>query len=193
VDAKSGQHRVYASGLRNPNGLAWNGGRLWTVVNERDELGNDLVPDYLTAVEDGAFYGWPWSYFGQHVDERVQPQRPDMVAKARVPDYALGAHVAPLGLAIGDSQALGGKFGTGAFIGNHGSWNRKPPSGYKVVFVSFVDGKPQGLPRDVLTGFLSEDGKALGRPVGVALDQRGGLLVADDVGNAVWRVAAPGG
>jgi glucose/arabinose dehydrogenase len=193
VDAKTGQHRVYASGLRNPNGLAWHGGRLWTVVNERDELGNDLVPDYLTAVEDGAFYGWPWGYFGQHVDERVQPPRPDMVAKARVPDYALGAHVAPLGLAIGDSQALGGKFGTGAFIGNHGSWNRKPPSGYKVVFVSFVDGKPQGLPRDVLTGFLSEDGKALGRPVGVALDQRGGLLVADDVGNAVWRVAAPGG
>ncbi|RCW63784.1 PQQ-dependent sugar dehydrogenase [Pseudorhodoferax soli] len=195
VDAETGQHRVYASGLRNPNGMAWEpgSGKLWTVVNERDELGNDLVPDYLTAVEEGAFYGWPWSYFGQHVDERVTPARPEMVAKARVPDYALGAHVAPLGLAMGDSKVLGGKFGTGAFIGNHGSWNRKPPSGYKVVFVSFVDGKPQGLPRDVLTGFLTEDGKALGRPVGVALDQRGGLLVADDVGNAVWRVGAPGG
>ncbi|WP_326535269.1 PQQ-dependent sugar dehydrogenase [Pseudorhodoferax sp.] len=194
VDAQTGQHRVFASGLRNPNGLAWEpgSGRLWTVVNERDELGNDLVPDYLTAVEDGAFYGWPWSYFGQHVDERVQPARPDMVAKARVPDYALGAHVAPLGLVIADSSAMAGKFGAGAFIGNHGSWNRKPPSGYKVVFVPFVDGRPQGLPRDVLTGFLSPEGKALGRPVGVALDARGALLVADDVGNAVWRVAPAG-
>jgi glucose/arabinose dehydrogenase len=195
VDAQSGQHRVYASGLRNPNGMAWEpgSGKLWTVVNERDELGNDLVPDYLTAVEEGAFYGWPWSYFGQNVDERVQPQKPDMVAKARMPDYALGAHVAPLGLAIADSSAMAGKFGAGAFIGNHGSWNRKPPSGYKVVFVSFVNGQPQGLPRDVLTGFLSEDGKALGRPVGVALDKSGALLVADDVGNAVWRVAPVGG
>ncbi|KQP44275.1 sorbosone dehydrogenase [Pseudorhodoferax sp. Leaf274] len=194
VDARTGQHRVFASGLRNPNGLAWEpgSGKLWTVVNERDELGNDLVPDYLTSVEDGAFYGWPWSYFGQHVDERVQPPRPDMVAKAKAPDYAIGAHVAPLGLAMADKTALAGNFGTGAFIGNHGSWNRKPPSGYKVVFVSFVDGRPQGLPRDVLTGFLSADGKALGRPVGVALDQRGGLLVADDVGNAVWRVGATG-
>ncbi len=192
VDTQTGQHRVYASGLRNPNGLAWERttGKLWTVVNERDELGNDLVPDYLTSVDEGAFYGWPWSYFGQNVDERVKPPRPEMVAKAKSPDYALGAHVAPLGLAMGDGQALDGKLGAGAFIGNHGSWNRKPPSGYKVVFVPFMDGKPQGLPRDVLTGFLSDDGKALGRPVGVALDARGGLLVADDVGNAVWRVRA---
>lgn len=194
VDLRTGRHRVYASGLRNPNGLAWEprSGKLWTVVNERDELGNDLVPDYLTAVEDGAFYGWPWSYFGPHVDARVKPPRPDMVAKARVPDYALGAHVAPLGLAMADGQALGGRFGAGAFIGNHGSWNRKPPSGYKVVFVAFQDGRPQGLPRDVLTGFLNDRGEAQGRPVGVALDGRGGLLVADDVGNAIWRVAAAG-
>ena len=195
VDVQTGQHRIYASGLRNPNGLAWEpgSGKLWTVVNERDELGNDLVPDYLTAVQDGAFYGWPWSYFGQHVDARVKPPRPDMVAQAKVPDYALGAHVAPLGLAIADNQALGGRFGAGAYIGNHGSWNRKPPSGYKVVFVAFLNGRPQGPPRDVLTGFLNEDGEALGRPVGVALDGRGALLVADDVGNAIWRVAAAGG
>lgn len=192
VDTQTGQHRIYASGLRNPNGLAWEPqtGKLWTVVNERDELGNDLVPDYLTSVQEGAFYGWPWSYFGQHVDERVKPPRPDMVAKAKEPDYALGAHVAPLGLAMSDGNAMGSNYGPGAFIGNHGSWNRKPPSGYKVVFVPFQAGRPQGLPRDVLTGFLDAEGNALGRPVGVALDTRGGLLVADDVGNAVWRVAA---
>ena len=181
VDTASGRHRVLASGLRNPNGLAWepHSRVLWTVVNERDEIGSDLVPDYLTAVREDAFYGWPYSYFGQHVDERVQPPRPDLVAKAIKPDYALGTHVAPLGLAFSED---------GAFIGQHGSWNRKPPSGYNVVFVPFKDGRPSGMPVDVLTGFVSPDGKAYGRPVGVALDRRGGLLVADDVGNAVWRV-----
>jgi glucose/arabinose dehydrogenase len=191
VDVKTGTHRIFASGLRNPNGLAWETqtGKLWTVVNERDELGNDLVPDYLTSVEDGAFYGWPWSYYGSHVDERVKPQRPEMVAKAKVPDYALGSHVAPLGLALSDGSAMSGRYGAGAFIGQHGSWNRKPPSGYKVVFVPFANGRPAGMPQDVLTGFLSEDGDANGRPVGVAFDAKGGLLVADDVGNAVWRVA----
>ena len=165
------------------------GSKLWTVVNERDELGNDLVPDYLTSVEDGAFYGWPWSYFGGNVDERVKPPRPDMVAKAKKPDYALGSHVAPLGLAMSDGKMLGGKYGAGAFIGNHGSWNRKPPAGYKVVFVPFLNGQPVGVPQDVLTGFLSPEGDARGRPVGVAFDARGALLVADDVGNAIWRVA----
>ena len=181
VDTASGRHRVLASGLRNPNGLAWepHSRVLWTVVNERDEIGSDLVPDYLTAVREDAFYGWPYSYFGQHVDERVQPPRPDLVAKAIKPDYALGTHVAPLGLAFSED---------GAFIGQHGSWNRKPRSGYNVVFVPFVNGKPSGAPVDVLTGFVSPEGKAYGRPVGVALDRRGGLLVADDVGNAVWRV-----
>ena len=181
VDTASGRHRVLASGLRNPNGLAWEPRSrvLWTVVNERDEIGSDLVPDYLTAVREDAFYGWPYSYFGQHVDERVQPPRPDLVAKAIKPDYALGTHVAPLGLAFSED---------GAFIGQHGSWNRKPPSGYNVVFVPFKDGRPSGMPVDVLTGFVSPEGKAYGRPVGVALDRRGGLLVADDVGNAVWRV-----
>ena len=192
VDTATGQHRIFASGLRNPNGLAWepDSRRLWTVVNERDELGNDLVPDYLTSVEDGAFYGWPWSYYGQHVDERVQPPRPDMVEKARRPDYALGSHVAPLGLALSDGKQFAGVFGPGAFIGHHGSWNRKPPSGYKVVFVPFMNGLPSGVPRDVLTGFLNDAGEAMGRPVGVAFDGRGALLVADDVGNAVWRVAS---
>ncbi len=195
VDTKSGAHRVFASGLRNPNGLAWEPGtgRLWTVVNERDELGNDLVPDYLTAVEDGAFYGWPWSYYGQHVDTRVQPQRPEMVAKARKPDYALGSHVAPLGLAMGDGKVLGGRMGPGAFVGNHGSWNRKPPSGYDVVFIPFTNGQPTGAPQKLLTGFLTASGEARGRPVGVAFDARGALLVADDVGNIVWRVAPSGG
>ena len=183
VDAKSGAYRIFASGLRNPNGLAWepNTGALWTVVNERDELGSDLVPDYLTSVRDGAFYGWPYSYFGQHVDKRVQPPRPDLVAKAIKPDYALGNHVAPLGLAMS---------GEGAFVGQHGSWNRRPPSGYNVVFIRFADGKPIGAPHEILGGFLSPEGNAYGRPVGVAIDERGGLLVADDVGNTVWRVTA---
>lgn len=194
VDRASGSHRVFASGLRNPNGLGWapGSGALWTVVNERDEIGSDLVPDYLTSVKDGAFYGWPYSYYGQHVDERVQPPRPDLVAKAVVPDYALGSHVAPLGLAFSGPQVGAGlpqQLASGAFVGLHGSWNRKPRSGYKVVFVPFEGGQPKGQPLDVLTGFVSPDGDAWGRPVGVALDARGGLLVADDVGNAIWRVA----
>jgi glucose/arabinose dehydrogenase len=192
VDIASGQKRVYASGLRNPNGLDWEPetGRLWTVVNERDELGSDLVPDYLTSVADGAFYGWPYSYFGKHVDERVQPARPDLVAKAVPPDFALGAHVAPLGLAFVEGEALGPRFRQGAFIGQHGSWNRNPRSGYNVVFVPYAGGKPAGLPIEVLGGFVNDKGEAQGRPVGVAIDRRGALLVADDVGNVVWRVTA---
>jgi glucose/arabinose dehydrogenase len=175
--------------MRNPVGLDWQPqtGALWAVVNERDELGSDLVPDYLTSVREGAFYGWPWSYWGSHVDARVQPPRPDMVARSRTPDYALGNHVAPLGLVFADGRLP--PFAQGAFVGEHGSWNRRPHSGYKVVFVPFADGRPAGPPRDVLTGFLSPDGKAYGRPVGVALDRAGALLVADDVGNTVWRVA----
>jgi glucose/arabinose dehydrogenase len=183
VDPKAGSHRIFASGLRNPNGLAWEPktGALWTVVNERDELGNDLVPDYLTAVRDGAFYGWPYSYYGPNVDKRVEPQRPDLVAKAIKPDYSLGSHVAALGLAMTPD---------GAYVGQHGSWNRRPLSGYNVVFIPFKDGKPSAKPPvEVLTGFLSPEGDAYGRPVGVALDRRGGLLVADDVGNVVWRIA----
>jgi glucose/arabinose dehydrogenase len=192
IDLRSGAKRLFASGIRNPNGLAWEPktGVLWTVANERDELGNDLVPDYLTSVADGGFYGWPYSYYGTHVDERVKPPRPDLVAKAIKPDYALGSHVAALGLAAGPAAALPASFADGMFIGEHGSWNRKPPSGYKVVFVPFADGKPSGLPVDVLTGFLSAQGDALGRPVGVAVDRRGALLVADDVGNVVWRTTA---
>jgi glucose/arabinose dehydrogenase len=158
------------------------------VANERDELGSDLVPDYLTSVRDQGFYGWPYSYYGQHVDTRVKPPRPDLVATALVPDYALGPHTASLGLAFSDAGTL--PFGRGMFIGQHGSWNRKPHSGYKVVFVPFEGAKPSGEAKDVLAGFLSEDGKALGRPVGVAVDTRGGLLVADDVGNVIWRVTA---
>jgi glucose/arabinose dehydrogenase len=194
VDIATGSHRLFATGLRNPNGLAWEpaSGRLWTVANERDELGNDLVPDYLTSVRDGGFYGWPYSYFGQHVDTRVSPQRPDLVAHAIAPDYALGGHVAALGLVAAKGNTLGQAFANGMFIGEHGSWNRKPHSGYKVVFVPFKNSQPEGAPVDVLTGFLSEDGKAYGRPVGVALDHQGALLVADDVGNVVWHVTAGG-
>jgi len=190
VDRASGTKRLFATGLRNPNGMGWEpqSGVLWTVVNERDELGSDLVPDYLTSVRDGAFYGWPWSYYGKNVDTRVEPPRPDMVAQAVVPDYALGTHVAPLGMAFSDAR-MPAPLDSGAFIGEHGSWNRKPLSGYKVVFVPFAAGKPSGKPMDVLTGFVNADGKAYGRPVGVALDSKGGLLVADDVGNVVWRVA----
>jgi glucose/arabinose dehydrogenase len=190
IDTKTGAKRVFASGMRNPNGLAWEPrtGKLWTVVNERDELGPDLVPDYLTSVAAGGFYGWPYSYYGAHVDERVSPPRPDLVAKAIRPDYALGNHVAPLGLAYSDGGALGGALGSGAFVGEHGSWNRNPKSGYAVVFVPFTDGRPAALPRSVLTGFLDAQGKARGRPVGVAIDNRGALLVADDVGNVIWRV-----
>nr|WP_296015138.1 sorbosone dehydrogenase family protein [uncultured Acidovorax sp.] len=189
VDLASGAKRLFATGLRNPNGLGWepHTKALWTVVNERDELGNDLVPDYLTSVKDGAFYGWPWSYWGQHVDTRVKPPNPDMVARAIAPDYGLGAHVAPLGLAFADAR-MPANYTSGAFIGQHGSWNRKELTGYNVVFVPFVDGRPAGPPVPFLTGFLSSEGKAYGRPVGVALHGSGGLLVADDVGNAVWLV-----
>jgi glucose/arabinose dehydrogenase len=195
IDRSSGSERVFASGLRNPNGMAWAGdGTLWTVANERDELGSDLVPDYLTSVRDGAFYGWPYSYYGQHVDDRVQPQRPELVAKAVPPDYALGAHTASLGLVSSAGSTLPAPFnGEGMFVGQHGSWNRKPHSGYKVIFVPFdASGRPAGEPIDVLTGFLTGDGDAKGRPVGVAIDKTGALLVADDVGNTVWRVSAPG-
>jgi glucose/arabinose dehydrogenase len=192
VDPKAGTKRLFASGLRNPNGLAWEPqtGALWTVVNERDELGSDLVPDYLTSVVDGGFYGWPYSYYGQHVDARVQPPRPDLVAKAIKPDYALGAHVAPLGLATAEGTALPPRFANGMFVGLHGSWNRRPLSGYAVTFVPFADGKPSGMPLEVLTGFVNGSGDAHGRPVGVAIDKRGALLVADDVGNSVWHVSS---
>jgi glucose/arabinose dehydrogenase len=190
VERASGRSRVFASGLRNPNGLAWepHTGALWTTVNERDELGSDLVPDYMTAVKDGGFYGWPYSYYGQHVDSRVEPPRPDLVARALVPDYALGPHTASLGLAIYDKKLLPPQYAGGAFVGQHGSWNRKPRSGYKVIFVPFANGKPAGPPQDILTGFLSPQGDAYGRPVGVAVDQAGAVLVADDVGNTVWRI-----
>lgn len=192
VDRESGQHRLFATGLRNPNGLAWEpaSGALWTAVNERDEIGSDLVPDYITSVKDGAFYGWPFSYYGQHVDVRVKPQNLDLVAKAIAPDYAVGPHTASLGLTFADGSKLPAPFTEGAFIGQHGSWNRKPHSGYKVIFVPFSAGKPNGAPIDVLSGFLNADEKAMGRPVGVVIDQQGGLLVADDVGNKIWRVSA---
>jgi glucose/arabinose dehydrogenase len=180
IDLQKKAQRIFASGLRNPNGLAWENGRLWTVVNERDELGSDLVPDYLTSVADGGFYGWPYSYYGANVDKRAQPERPDLVGKAIKPDYALGSHVAPLGLAM---------TGEGAYVGQHGSWNRRPLSGYNVVFIPFRDGKPSGVPVEVLAGFLSPEGDAYGRPVGVAVDGKGNLLVADDVGNVIWRLA----
>jgi glucose/arabinose dehydrogenase len=214
IDPSTGAHRVLASGLRNPVGLAWarttgkpllrfaqgdttagrsapGGDALWVAVNERDELGSDLVPDYMTSVQDGAFYGWPYSYFGQHVDARVKPQRPDLVARAVVPDYALGPQTASLGLASSEGAALGSGFAEGMFVGQHGSWNRKPASGYRVIFVPFANGAPAGAAVDVLTGFLGERGDGFGRPVGLAIDRRGALLVADDVGNTVWRVTSP--
>ena len=192
IDPQTGATHVFASGLRNPNGLAWEKqtGALWTTVNERDELGNNLVPDYMTSVKEGAFYGWPFSYYGQHVDDRVKPQKPDMVAKAIMPDYALGNHTASLGLAFYDAALLPDHYKGGAFIGQHGSWNRKPRSGYKVVFVPFANGKPSAMPEDVLTGFLDNDGNAQGRPVGVAIAKDGALLVDDDVGNIIWRVTS---
>ena len=192
VDRATGTKRLFATGLRNPNGMGWEpeSKLLWTVANERDELGNDLVPDYLTSVKDGGFYGWPWSYFGQNVDVRVVPVRVDMVTKAIAPDYGLGSHVAALGLAFSDSR-MPANYASGAFIGEHGSWNRNPRSGYKVVFVPFAGGRPASEPIDFLTGFLSDKGEAYGRPVGVALDAKGALLVADDVGNVIWRVAPP--
>jgi glucose/arabinose dehydrogenase len=197
IDPSSGQHRIYAYGLRNPNGLAWvaDTGKLWAVVNERDELGSDLVPDYMTSLVEGGFYGFPYSYYGAHLDERVKEQRPDLVAKALVPDYALGPHTASLGLVFNAGQAgrMSGPFSQGMFVGQHGSWNRKPRSGYQVLFVPFQAGKPAGMPMAVLTGFIDEKGNASGRPVGVALDKRGALLVADDVGNTVWRVSPADG
>ena len=191
VDVKTGSHREFATGLRNPVGMAWepDSGALWTSVNERDELGNDLVPDYMTSVKDGGFYGWPYSYFGKHLDRRVTPERPELVATALIPDYALGSHTASLGLAASKGTTLPSRFQNGMFVGQHGSWNRKPRSGYKVIFVPFASGKPAGDPIDVLTGFVSEEGNAMGRPVGVAIDKRGALLVADDVGNVIWRVS----
>jgi glucose/arabinose dehydrogenase len=191
VDPRTGEHRVFASGLRNPNGMGWSpGGVLWTAVNERDELSGDLVPDYMTSVKDGAFYGWPYSYFGQHLDYRVTPQNPALVARAITPDYALGTHTASLGLAFAQGARLGTNFSSGVFIGQHGSWNRKPFSGYRVVFIPFAGEKPSGQPVNVLTGFLTANGEARGRPVGVAVDKRGALLVADDTGNVIWRVTA---
>ncbi|WOI53905.1 sorbosone dehydrogenase family protein [Parvularcula sp. LCG005] len=191
VDAQTGEKRLFATGLRNPNGMDWNpdNQKLWTVVNERDELGDNLVPDYATSVEDGAFYGWPWSYYGDNVDRRVKPPRPDMVERAIAPDYALGSHTASLGLTFVRDEALTPKLSNGMFIGQHGSWNREPRSGYKVVFVPFADGMPSGNPVDVLTGFLDED-KARGRPVDVDITDDGTLLVSDDVGNTIWRVSA---
>lgn len=190
VDPQTKALRLFASGLRNPNGLAWqpDSGELWTTVNERDQTGSDLVPDYMTSVQDGGFYGWPYSYFGQHVDERAEPSRPDMVAKAIVPDYALGAHTSSMGLAFYEGALLPERYRHGAFIGQHGSWNRNPRSGYKVVFVPFNNGKPDGAAEDILTGFLSASEEAMGRPVGVAVDKAGALLVADDVGDIIWRV-----
>jgi len=195
IDARSGAREVYASGLRNPNGLVWEPatGVLWTVVNERDELGSDLVPDFLTSVRKGGFYGWPYSYYGQIVDERVAPQRPDLVAKAIKPDYALGPHTASLGLSLSEGTALPRRFQGGMFIGQHGSWNREPLSGYRVIFVPFHGGKPSGAPIDLLTGFVDDNGNAKGRPVGVVVDKQGGVLVADDVGNVIWRVSESAG
>jgi glucose/arabinose dehydrogenase len=190
IARQTGAHRIFASGLRNPNGLAWEPvtGALWTAVNERDELGSDLVPDYMTSVREGGFYGWPYSYYGQHVDTRVKPPRPDLVASAIVPDYALGAHTASLGLALYQGTLLPSLYHGGAFVGQHGSWNRNPQSGFKVIFIPFAKGRPAGPPQDILTGFLNNDGHARGRPVGVAFDRIGALLVADDVGNRIWRV-----
>lgn len=190
IDLATKSSRLFASGLRNPNGLSWQpeSGALWVAVNERDEIGSDLVPDYMTSVKDGGFYGWPYSYFGQTVDSRPQPPRPDLVEQAIVPDYALGAHTASLGLTFNTGELFGPDWRNGAFVGQHGSWNRKPRSGYKVIFVPFAGGMPNGAPRDVLTGFIGPDDTARGRPVGVAIDRAGALLVADDVGNAVWRV-----
>lgn len=195
VDPRTGAHRVFASGMRNPNGLVWQpeSGALWAAVNERDEIGGDLVPDYITSVRDGAFYGWPYSYYGQTVDDRVKPQRPELVSRAVKPDFAVGPHTASIGLAWSGGTSLGPQFAHGMFVGQHGSWNRSPRSGYKVIFVPFDGSMPSGTPVDVLTGFVDPHDKALGRPVGVVLDHSGALLVADDVGNAVWRVtAAPG-
>lgn len=190
IDRQSGEHRIFAHGLRNPVGMAWvpSTAELWTSVNERDELGGDLVPDYMTAVEDGGFYGWPFSYFGQHLDQRVEAESPALLAETIVPDYALGPHTSSMGLAYTNDDDSLQHFGSGMFVGQHGSWNREPRSGYKVIHVPFNNGRPSGMPEDVLTGFVNENGDAMGRPVGVAIDEQGDLLVADDVGNTVWRV-----
>ena len=192
VDRATGAFRVFASGLRNPNSMQWEpqSGKMWAVVNERDELGPDLVPDYMTSVKDGGFYGWPYSYYGQHVDPRVKPQRPDLVAKAIKPDYALSSHVAPLGLVFYTGSNLPAEYKGGAFVGEHGSWDRTPLNGYKVIWVPFTDGHPSGKPKDVVTGFLDAHDNARGRPVGLAVDSSGALLIADDLGNTVWRVTA---
>jgi hypothetical protein len=195
IDRATGAHRLYATGLRNPNGLQFEPTThvLWAVINERDELGPDLVPDYLTSVKDGAFYGWPYSYYGQHLDPRVMPQRPDLVAKAIPPDYALSSHVAPLGLVFYTGTNLPAAYRGGAFVGEHGSWDRPVLNGYKVVYIPFANGRPSGMAEDVVTGFLSPDDQARGRPVGLAVDAQGGLLIADDAGNTVWRVTGAGG
>jgi glucose/arabinose dehydrogenase len=191
IDPATGAYQVFATGLRNPVGIDFEpaSGALWVAVNERDELGSDLVPDYITSVRRGGFYGWPYSYYGRHVDDRVKPQRPDLVARAIPPEHALGPHTASLGLTFARGAALGPAYAEGAFVGQHGSWNRNPESGYRVIFVPFANGRPAGPPREVLAGFLNKKG-AMGRPVGVAIDRRGALLVADDVGNTVWRVTA---
>ncbi len=193
VDAKTGQHRIFAGGLRNPNGMAWEptSKALWTVVNERDEIGSDLVPDYLTSVQFGGFYGWPWNYWGDNVDVRVKDPKPDALETVTRPDYGLGSHTASLGLTFAAGAKLSPQLAQGAFIGQHGSWNRNPRSGYKVIFVPFAGGRPAGKPIDILTGFLDQDGQAQGRPVGVTIDKAGALLVADDVGDKIWRVSAP--
>jgi glucose/arabinose dehydrogenase len=196
IDRATGAHRLYATGLRNPNGLTFEPttNQLWAVINERDELGPDLVPDYMTSVKDGAFYGWPYSYYGQHVDPRVQPQRPDLVAKAIPPDYALSSHVAPLGLAFYQGIDLPPQYRGGAFVGEHGSWDRNQLNGYRVVYVPFANGRPSGVAQDVVTGFLAADNTHVhGRPVGLAVDSKGGLLIADDLGGTVWRVTGVGG
>jgi glucose/arabinose dehydrogenase len=191
VDVATGTKRIFASGLRNPNGMDWEpkSGALWTVVNERDELGNDLVPDYLTEVKDGAFYGWPFSYFGANVDDRITPRNPEVIKTAIAPDYALGAHTASLGLLFMDNDKFPANFRGGAFVAQHGSWNRDPIAGFKVIFVPFRDGRPEGMPRDVVTGFVNANHESMGRPVGLTTDKSGALLVADDVGNRVWRVS----
>jgi glucose/arabinose dehydrogenase len=192
VDAASGASRIFASGLRNPTGLQWEpqSGKLWVVVNERDEIGSDLVPDYMTSVQDKGFYGWPYSYYGQHVDTRAEPQRPDLVEKAIKPDYALSSHVAPLGLLFYGADNMP-QYRGGAFISEHGSWNRTPLNGYKVVWVKFENGKPVGQPQTVVSGFLTDDEKQVrGLPVGLASDKQGGVLIADDAGNTVWRISA---
>ncbi|MEA3044937.1 MAG: hypothetical protein QOH47_2775 [Sphingomonadales bacterium] len=190
IDRATGFKRIFATGLRNPTGVAFEPGTniLWTIVNERDEIGPNLVPDYLTSVRPGGFYGWPYSYYGQHVDVRVQPQRPDLVASAIPPDYALSSHVAPLGMVFSSAAGLPARYRGGVFVSEHGSWDRVPLNGYKVVYVPFANGRPSGPPRDVVTGFLTSGGQARGRPVGLALDRTGALLIADDVGNVVWRV-----